>query len=236
MSIAEKLQTIAENEQRVYDAGYAKGQAEGGNPTATYEEGFAAGKKAENDEFWDGAQKYGNEPINYTYAFRNGNIWNQERIEKVKYKQLYASGCSSMFHGNDAITDLSMFSFRIDGKMSVNACFYSCTNLRKCMPLNFDNIASTNNLFKSCQNLEEFIAYGTIAVELDLGDSPYLNKASITSVMTALHSTLEGLTVTFSTAAVNTAFETSAGAKDGIESAEWKALRSSKSKWNIAWR
>ena len=30
MTIAEKLQTIAENEQKVYDAGYAKGKAEGG--------------------------------------------------------------------------------------------------------------------------------------------------------------------------------------------------------------
>lgn len=30
MSIAEKLQTIAENEQKVYDAGYEKGKAEGG--------------------------------------------------------------------------------------------------------------------------------------------------------------------------------------------------------------
>lgn len=30
MSIADKLQTIAENEQKVYDAGYEKGKAEGG--------------------------------------------------------------------------------------------------------------------------------------------------------------------------------------------------------------
>ena len=30
MSIAEKLAQIAENEQRVYDAGYEKGKAEGG--------------------------------------------------------------------------------------------------------------------------------------------------------------------------------------------------------------
>ena len=31
MSVADKLATIAENEQKVYDAGYAKGQSEGGN-------------------------------------------------------------------------------------------------------------------------------------------------------------------------------------------------------------
>ena len=39
MSIAEKLVTIAENQQMVYDAGYAKGQAEGGG---SYEEGYNA--------------------------------------------------------------------------------------------------------------------------------------------------------------------------------------------------
>ena len=31
MSVADKLTTIAENQQKVYDAGYAKGKQEGGN-------------------------------------------------------------------------------------------------------------------------------------------------------------------------------------------------------------
>lgn len=45
MSIAEKLTTIAENQQRVYDAGYAKGQAEGGgiNYDEVYNEGYNDG-------------------------------------------------------------------------------------------------------------------------------------------------------------------------------------------------
>lgn len=42
MSIAEKLTTIAENQQKVYGAGYEKGKAEGGG--GSYEEGYEQGK------------------------------------------------------------------------------------------------------------------------------------------------------------------------------------------------
>ena len=36
MSISEKLISIAENQKKVYDAGYAAGQANGGGPTETF--------------------------------------------------------------------------------------------------------------------------------------------------------------------------------------------------------
>lgn len=42
-TIAEKLTMIAENEQKVFDAGYAKGKAEGGD-SGSYEQGYADGK------------------------------------------------------------------------------------------------------------------------------------------------------------------------------------------------
>ena len=64
MSIADKLTTIAENEQRVYDAG----------------------KQAQYDEFWDDFQKNGTEYMYYGYAFANRDVWTQDMIEKVKYK------------------------------------------------------------------------------------------------------------------------------------------------------
>ena len=43
MDIAEKLAQIAENQQKVYDAGYEKGKTEGGNSEESYNEGFEAG-------------------------------------------------------------------------------------------------------------------------------------------------------------------------------------------------
>ena len=60
MSIADKLQTIAENEQKV----------------------FEAGKKSEYDEFWDKYQDNGNR-VNYQYGFA-GDGWNKNNF-KPKY-------------------------------------------------------------------------------------------------------------------------------------------------------
>lgn len=49
MNISEKLAIIAENEQKVYDAGYEKGKAEGGDTEAAFEEGQLAWR----DMFWE---------------------------------------------------------------------------------------------------------------------------------------------------------------------------------------
>ena len=64
MSIADKLTTIAENEQKVYD------------------KGVEDGKKSEYDAFWDTYQENGTEPVSYQYAF-TGN-WDS-RSFKPKY-------------------------------------------------------------------------------------------------------------------------------------------------------
>lgn len=232
MSIAEKLQTIAENEQRVYDAGYAKGQAEGGDTSTAYAEGFEAGKKAEYDKFWDGAQKNGTEPIYYGYLFCNRDIWTQERIEKVKYKHFIAQYFAVVFNGNTSITDLSMFtmeSYKHDygshAKFSLSACFSGCSNLVKCMPLNFDFVSGVPNAFNGCAALEELPISGTIAVgDLNLKDSPKLNKASIESIINALSTTTSGLTVTLSKAAKEAAFTAE----------EWEALIATRTNWTIS--
>ena len=82
MSIAEKLTAIAENEQRVYDAGYMHGNNDG------YLLGEEAGKKSEYDAFWDAFQLDG-ERTNYSYAF-SGSGWHSETF-KPKYKILLPS-------------------------------------------------------------------------------------------------------------------------------------------------
>ena len=92
MSIAEKLITIAENEQMVYEAGHTKGfdvgyengygvgyeegKAEGGNTEEAYNDGYEAGQQDEYDRFWDNAQDYGNRE-NYNFAF-SGNCFVQD--------------------------------------------------------------------------------------------------------------------------------------------------------------
>ena len=94
MSIAAKLAQIAENEQKVFDAGYAKGREEAGE--SIYNEGYADGKKAEYDAFWDSYQDYGNRTTTYEYAFaRNG--WTDVTF-KPKYDLIVKNAANQMFY------------------------------------------------------------------------------------------------------------------------------------------
>jgi hypothetical protein len=86
MSIAEKLQTIADNEQRVYEAG----------------------KKSEYARFWDSAQVNGNRTI-FLYLFAGG-AWTPTTLKPKR--KMTPTNASSMFYlcgyGNEA----SLIDFR----------------------------------------------------------------------------------------------------------------------------
>lgn len=75
-TIAEKLQTIAENQQKVYDAGVEAGKAQGDD--------------SYYDTFWDDFQAKGNR-LSYGYAFSNG--WGDGAFKpKYDLKPTYAAG------------------------------------------------------------------------------------------------------------------------------------------------
>lgn len=84
MSIAKKLHTIAENMQKVYDAGANTGG--GGNYDEGYQKGYAegetAGRENQYNDFWDNFQQKG-ERFDYSHAFA-GVGWNDE-IFKPEY-------------------------------------------------------------------------------------------------------------------------------------------------------
>ena len=78
MSIADKLTTIAENEQKVYD------------------KGVEDGKKSEYDAFWDEFQKNGTARVSYNYAF--GSSWTSNMF-KPKYDfYTYTGGLEYAFY------------------------------------------------------------------------------------------------------------------------------------------
>jgi hypothetical protein len=64
-------------------------------------------------------------------------------------------------------------------------------------------------------------------------DSQRLNKESIKSFVNALSPTTTDKVLTLHKNAVNAAFETSTGAKDGENSEEWVNLIATKSNWTI---
>ena len=79
MSIAEKLQTIAENEQKVYEAG----------------------QQSEYDRFWDGLQDNGKRTL-YAYGFFN---WSGE-VFRPKYNIIPTGSTYSLFRNIKGVSSL----------------------------------------------------------------------------------------------------------------------------------
>lgn len=252
MNISEKLQTIAENEQKVYDAGIEQG------------------KKAEYNKFWDAIQNYGNRTY-YDSAFYNAQ-WTKETfkprysikptslascfmalnnvpptLEQIDFVELAKeqgiefdiSNCTN-FHMAFATGGISRLGTIDMAKVTtVNMTFYGAYNQNQglkrierliCYPTNV-----FSNTFGYCRFLEYIGFEGEIATNgLDLQWSTKLSKASIESVINCLSTTASGLSVTLSKAAVNKAFETSEGANDGATSTEWTTLIGTRSNWTIS--
>lgn len=99
LTLAEKLTIIANNEQKVYDAGYNEGINKGGYPGG-YADGYEEGKKAEYDAFWNAFQD-GGKRTDYTYAF--SRTWFDEAF-KPKYS-VAPTNADHMFFGGKMTTE-----------------------------------------------------------------------------------------------------------------------------------
>ncbi len=255
--IAEKLGRIAENEQRVYDAGYRTG----------YEQGEAAGveqgKRSEYDLFWDTFQKNGDRRY-YERAFADttngGRMWINGKNYRPKYPmkplqamQMYEYGylpyeaiaavdfseCTD-FYGTFAYfsivgTDKKFPPIDISSATRTQNMFGWCTGIKEIEEICVSETTPYSSCFAGTTNLVEVKFNGTIAQNgLNFKDCTQLSVQSIESVINHLSGTTTGLKVTFSRTAVNKAFETSEGANDGETSAEWAGLIATKSNWTIA--
>lgn len=125
MSIAEKLTTIAENQQKVYDAGYEKGKAEGGG---SYDEGYTAGQQAEHTRFMNGYQLNGTR-VNYARAFA-GTGWTRETARPIH--DIRPEDATQMFFQSGIGGDMDEWLAENNVKMDFSDCispeylFYSC--------------------------------------------------------------------------------------------------------------
>ena len=118
---------------------------------------------------------------------------------------------------------------------SFSSMFYNCTSLASVPALDISKCTSTYDVFYNCAALENLALTGLVKTSgLNLSYSSKLSKASIASVINALDASVSGKSVTLSRTAVNAAFETAAGAKDGSASAEWQNLIAAKSNWTIS--
>ncbi|MBR2877819.1 MAG: hypothetical protein IKB92_01835 [Clostridia bacterium] len=211
MNIAEKLTTVAKNEQKVYDAGYKK----------------------HYDFFWDGMLNYGN-PANYINRFRR---WTNTEIYQPNHNivhSLSAPASATETFRESFFTDLKVDNIFNDVSR-LNYFCQDCTTLVNARTFHVIEKTTYYSPFGNCPKLVEIRFNGTIGQNgISFSSCVKLSKDSIESVIGHLSSAASGLTVTFSKTAVNKAFEMSSGANDGAASGEWLALVASKSNWTIA--
>lgn len=247
MSIADKMNEIAQNVPRVYQAG----------------------KDKEWNDFWDIFQRGSSlEPgsrINYSNAFRTSG-WSQDNF-RPKYDILPTVGdymfqffnqYGTLFDFAQQLQDLGiildvsqcssaayMFYFtfvsrlpeiNLSGATTINNAFgYSKVTTIDKLILKNDGSQTMSNAFSNMTNLQNIVIEGAIGQNgVDLSASTLLSKESITSFVNALLESASGKSITFSLTAVNNAFETSAGAADGSTSEEWGTLIATKSNWTIS--
>lgn len=198
MSIAEKLTTIAENEQKVYEAG----------------------KKAEHDSFWDGYQNYGNRK-DYAYAFYNGDYGEHRQWNNITFKPKYdliPTVADRMLYNMQGVTDLGEHLQELGVKLDLSKCTrislafakgdfvklptIDCSNASHTYGI--DNMCSTcskletiekwimsekvksaTSCFASCTKLKNLTVEGVIPISISFSVSP-LSVESLKSIITHL--------------------------------------------------
>lgn len=193
MTIAEKLTTIAENQQRVYDAG----------------------KQAEYDRFWDIYQQNGNR-TNYSTAFA-GHGWTVENF-KPKYN-IIVSDSYMIFRYNRMNVDLTALlqdlgiELRFTGGLQQytyqgseftrvpgittsnqysNSAFNGCQNLVTIDKITCTAESGMDSIFTNCKELQNVTFDGVIGKKISVSDCPKLTHASLMSVINALENKTSG--------------------------------------------
>lgn len=199
MSIAEKLTLIAENQQKVYDAG----------------------KTAEWNEFWDKFQINGKRSY-YNYAFR-GYGWGGDNFYP-KYDLIVKGDATQMFYAwADYNTELFNLKARLqerDVTLDTSGAnrirqMFSITNFTHIPALDFTNCSGQaqtyhqnvfngskklktidsitvnegnyfDGWFSNCSSLVDITFVGTIGKSISFQYSPLLTADSLTSIITAL--------------------------------------------------
>ena len=201
MSIAEKLTAIAENEQKVYDAGFAAGQAAGGGENlfsyatglmslfegATFPEGYELTVEAPNlrhgvDRIISYAKNIkrftliGNKTnalISAQYAFRGGNM-----LEVIDFTGLGEGGLKANY---------------LNGAFSADQKLVSILG-----ELDFSEAVNVSSSFSDCFALKDIqFKVGTLSKSLSLVNSNKLSDESIQSILDGLADLTGGVAQTF---------------------------------------
>lgn len=244
-----------------YDYGYEDGETDGFNRGRA--DGIEAGKKSQYDEFWDNLQENGKK-TNYSYAFAYS--WNDTIFcPKYDMKPTEASGmffytpitdlvealnrCGRVLDTsntttiidcfyNSKITHVGTFDWRKMTSGGTSRIFRRCAYLHTVDKIIVSaTVTFSGDEFGYCTLLKNITFEGTIGQKgLSFSDCTALSKASITSIINALSTSVSassGYSITLSKTAVNKAFETSSGANNGYDSDEFRDLVLARNNWTI---
>lgn len=234
MSIAEKLTTIAENEQKV----------------------FAAGKQEALSAVWDSIQQKG-QRTNYIYAFRyqafttetfkptydicptnaremfleNSGIIEEisEKALGVKFDTSQCADIRNIFTGSKVkkVGTLSTLGTTVGAAYDLQQLFaynITLTEIEKII-LKDDGLQSFPDTFLWCSKLKEIRFEGVIGQNISFSYCP-LSRESLIDIIDHLSGTASGKTLTLKSSAVTDAF-------GSTDSDEWKNLIATKSNWTI---
>lgn len=189
MSIAEKLQTIAENEQRVYDAGYEKGKAEvGGGEEVWYS---ADGRcYTETITIPEGVTTIGQ------YAFCNCT-----KLQSVRFPTTLKQIQTAAFHTCNSIISISLPSGITTLGM---ACFQRCTSLENInLPNSLTTIGPT--VFYECRNLKKIAIPSSVT---SIGSQAFWGGTVLTTIELGQGINCTGLTFDTAVLSADTMIDT----------------------------
>ncbi|MBR5270874.1 MAG: hypothetical protein IKV64_01690 [Clostridia bacterium] len=243
MNTAEKLQTIAENEQKVYEAGIQQGKQDAYNA------------------FWDAYQNKGARAPSGQFG---GQGWNDASF-KPKYDIVPVAGWSGALFQYIEVTDLTAALERAGVTLNTSTCtsaagMFQNAKITRCPPLDFSNCRELSTMFASCSKLEtideikvsttltscvncfntatklkNITITGVLACNgLDFSKNTLLTTASIVSVIEHLSSTATGKTATFSQTAVNNMTFPHTSQQSGVTYNSWDEIIATKQNWTIS--
>ncbi len=233
MTISEKLITIANNSQKVYDKGFSDGKTHGGTDWLYYatriNNVFGGTVFPENTEFV--ARVKG--AIDYSYMFNNClNLKSVKIITETPDIILNMTAFCAI--GSSSTPTLELVDFSEFNKHFGNT-YNMCSNqknLKKIIgAMDLTHCTNTQFMFRNNNLLEnvEFVE-GTIPISISFADCPLLTAESYNSIMSGLSTATTGQTLSLPNYnTVKTIYDTKYG------TGSWDNLTAEKENWSFSY-
>ena len=204
MSVAEKLQTIAENEQKVYDAGYAKGQAEGGGGDVP--DGFV-----KVDPTWKNFSQL---------CYARPSMIKHLKYEDTANGTVFLAMFSTITRSE---TSEDIVIPRLDYRKGTNFTnmFIYSERIVEIGEMDISNATAVANMFNGCASLQKIsFAQGCIKIAINFSSCPLLDDGSIQSIIDGL-ADLTGATAQTLTLHATVGNKLTDGQKAAITAKNW---------------